>query len=188
MRITGGVHRSRVLAVPRGTHTRPTSDRVREALFSILASRGAIDSANVLDLYAGTGALGLEALSRGAARVTFVDSDRRALEVLARNIAALREGHRCRVVPLAAARAVAAAGSLAQTHEPFTLVLCDPPYADVPSGAASAVVQQLRPLLTASATIVLEHASRDLAPRVPGLRQVDTRAYGDTSIALYEPE
>ncbi len=174
--------------MPRGTHTRPTSDRVREALFSILASRGAVESANVLDLYAGTGALGLEALSRGAARATFVDSDRRALEVLARNIASLREGHRCRVLPVPVARALDQLAHARGTDGPFTLVLCDPPYADVASGAATAVLERVRSIVTASAIVVLEHASRDATPRVPGLVHADTREYGDTSVALYTME
>jgi 16S rRNA (guanine966-N2)-methyltransferase len=181
MRISGGIHRSRVLAAPRGAHTRPTSDRVREALFSMLASRGALASAEVLDLYAGTGALGLEALSRGAARVTFVESDRRALEALGRNIAALREGHRARVVPLPVARALPRFAG-----DTFTLVLCDPPYADVPSGAVGEALALARPLLAESALVVLEHATRDPSPACEGLHHLETRGYGDTSIAIYE--
>jgi 16S rRNA (guanine966-N2)-methyltransferase len=184
MRISGGIHRSRILASPRGSHTRPTSDRVREALFSVLSSRGSLAAAHVLDLYAGTGALGLEALSRGAEHVTFVESDRRALEVLARNIASLREGPRTRVMPAPAARALARLPA----QPTFHLLLCDPPYADVPSGAAAAILSQARPLLVRSALVVLEHASRDPAPQCEGLRPVDTRVYGDTSLTLYEQE
>lgn len=162
-------------------HTRPTSDRVREALFSMLASRGAVEAANVLDLYAGTGALGLEALSRGAAHATFVESDRRALETLHRNIAALREGHRTRVVPLPVARA------LAQLRgESYSLVLCDPPYAEVASGGASAILGQALPSFAETAIVVLEHATRDATPQCAGLHHTETRAYGDTSVALYE--
>src|SRR5208283_3651744 len=104
--------------------TRPTSDRVREALFSILDARGAIVGARVVDFYAGTGALGLEALSRGAAFATFVESDRRALEALSHNVEALRERSRTRVLPVAVARAL---GMLAR--EEATLVFLDPPYA-----------------------------------------------------------
>src|SRR6202042_1567446 len=85
MRITGGVHRSRVLRAPQGTTTRPTSDRVREALFAILASAGAVEGARVLDLYAGSGALGLEALSRGASSATLVESERAAIAVVRAN-------------------------------------------------------------------------------------------------------
>ena len=181
MRISGGIHRSRVLSTPRGAHTRPTSDRVREALFSMLASRGALESAVVLDLYAGTGALGLEALSRGAERATFVESDRRALEALGQNIAALREGHRARVLPLPVSRALPRLAG-----ESFTLVLCDPPYADVPSGAVNEALKAALPVLAASALVVLEHATRDASPGLDGLRLVETRGYGDTSIAFYE--
>ena len=82
MRITGGIHRSRRLVAPGGSGTRPTADRVREALFSILSARSALSGAAVLDLYAGTGALGLEALSRGAREAVFVESERAALAAL----------------------------------------------------------------------------------------------------------
>ncbi len=187
MRICGGVHRSRVLASPRGTSTRPTSDRVREALFSILETRGVVAGARVVDLYAGTGALGLEALSRGASFATFVESDRRALEALARNVDALRERSRARVLPLAVARAVTMlAGDAA------SLVFCDPPYAEVQSGGVASLLEAItkQRVLGPGATIVLEHATRDrhvvstlqLAP----LRETESRAYGDTTLTFFE--
>lgn len=117
MRITGGTFRSRAIRAPRGSATRPTSDRVREALFGILTSAGVLDGSpppRVLDLYAGTGALGLEALSRGAAEATFVESGREALAVLRENIAALGVEGRTHVVAAdvgaAAARAAITRG------------------------------------------------------------------------------
>jgi 16S rRNA (guanine966-N2)-methyltransferase len=184
MRISGGVHRSRQLVSPRGSSTRPTSDRVREALFSILDSRGVIAGARIIDFYAGTGALGLEALSRGAAHVTFVENDRRALEALARNIDALRERPRTRVVPQASARA---ATTLA--GDDATLVFCDPPYADVTreDGVAklfAALVAQR--VLRDGALVVLEHASRDKpSMQSSHFREEDARAYGDTTLSFY---
>ena len=186
MRISGGVHRSRQLVSPRGASTRPTSDRVREALFSILDSRGVIVGARVIDFYAGTGALGLEALSRGAARAAFVENDRRALEALARNIDALRERPRARVVPQAASRAVATLAG-----EDATLVFCDPPYADVTRedgvtkllGALEAGSSVLRE----NALVVLEHATRDKLSLSAGSKfhEEDTRVYGDTTLSFY---
>jgi 16S rRNA (guanine966-N2)-methyltransferase len=185
MRISGGVHRSRQLVSPRGASTRPTSDRVREALFSILDSRGAIAGARVIDFFAGTGALGLEALSRGAAHATFVENDRRALEALARNIDALRERPRTRVVPQAAARSAATLAG-----DEATLVLCDPPYADVTreEGVAKllAALESHR-VLHAGALLVLEHATRDKLslPNGSSFREEDARVYGDTTLSFY---
>lgn len=187
MRISGGVHRSRQLVSPRGSSTRPTSDRVREALFSILDSRGAIEGARVIDFFAGTGALGLEALSRGAARATFVENDRRALEALARNIDALRERPRARVVPQSATKAAATLAG-----EEATLVFCDPPYADVTreGGVARLLAALETPanrVLHDQALLVLEHATRDKLSLPAGskLREEDTRVYGDTTLSFY---
>src|ERR1700723_2294722 len=98
MRITGGSLRSRAIRAPRGHSTRPTSDRVRESLFGILESAGRVEGARVLDLYAGTGALALEALSRGAARAVLVESSRDALAVVRGNVASLGMEERARVV------------------------------------------------------------------------------------------
>ena len=181
MRISGGIHRSRQLAAPRGASTRPTSDRVREALFSMLESRGAVAGARVVDFYAGTGALGLEALSRGAAFATFVESDRRALEALGRNVDALRERHRVRILPLPAARA-----ATALVNDGATLVFCDPPYAQLETAAKLLATVAESHVLGPSATVVLEHASRD-TPAIPSpaLRPADRRDYGDTSLSFY---
>src|ERR1700680_1652370 len=99
MRITGGIHRSRSLRAPRGERTRPTSDRVREALFGILTARRSLAGLEILDLYAGTGALALEALSRGAGRATLVESSREALAAIRANVAALGVQDRVRVIP-----------------------------------------------------------------------------------------
>jgi 16S rRNA (guanine966-N2)-methyltransferase len=122
MRITAGSARGRRLVAPPGTQVRPTSERVRQAVFNALGARGAIDDAFVVDLFAGTGALGLEALSRGAASVTFVESDRRAIEFLRTNIEHLGYGDRTRVVRSDVVAYLRGGGPTAD------LVLADPPY------------------------------------------------------------
>ena len=185
MRITGGTLRSRTLRAPRGSATRPTTDRVRESLFGILASAGMLQGANVADLYAGTGALGIEALSRGARRATLVESARHALTVLRENVESLGVQDRVRVL---AGDVGACAGRLV-TDGPFDLVLADPPWADVSSGE---VVTALASLAAAGAfapgsTLVLEHASRSPAPDILGFAREDTRRYGDTALTFYKP-
>ena len=154
---------------------------MREALFSILEARGALAGARVVDFYAGTGALGLEALSRGASFATFVESDRRALEALGRNIAALRERKRTRVVPMPAARA---AQTLA--NDAATLVFCDPPYAELASATKLLTAVAENHVLGPEATIVLEHATRD-TPEIgaAALRETDRRTYGDTTLTFF---
>jgi 16S rRNA (guanine966-N2)-methyltransferase len=207
MRITGGTLRSRSLIAPRGQATRPTSDRVREALFGILSSAGALEGARVLDLYAGTGALSFEALSRGASHATLVESSREALAAIRENARALGLADRVRVIP---SDAGAAARRLARQAPPspgapFDLVFADPPWALVDSGAAlgaiaSFVRAQLEgatdaggvggtgaPMISPDATIVLEHATRTPPPELDATTKVDTRLYGDTALSFYKP-
>lgn len=120
MRVVAGELRGRRIESPRGSTTRPTTDKVREAVFNALASMDALDGAEVADLFAGTGAMGIEALSRGANGCTFVEHDREALDVLARNIRNLGLGSRARILR-GDASAVAVDG-------PVSLVIADPPY------------------------------------------------------------
>ncbi len=140
-RIIAGRHRGRALAVPAGAATRPTADRVRQALFDMLwhapgwGGRGVVEGARVLDAFAGTGALGLEALSRGAAHASFLETDRAALAALRANIAACREEARATVLPADAARPPRASAGCG-------LVFLDPPYgaaADLVPGALAAL-------------------------------------------------
>ncbi len=182
MRITGGEFRSRRLVAPRTTATRPTQDRVREALFSILTARGVFGGAPavVLDLYAGTGALGLEALSRGAARAVFVEKARDALEALSTNVKTLGVGAQVTLLRVPAERAVLDPSRLGG---PFDLVFLDPPYADLQ--AALALLPALVPQLSASGTLVLEHSAADTPGEPPGLCLENTRTYGDTSLSIY---
>jgi 16S rRNA (guanine966-N2)-methyltransferase len=186
MRITGGTFRSRILSAPQGRSTRPTSDRVREALFGILASAGAVEGARVLDLYAGTGALGLEALSRGAARAVFVESGRAALAALRTNVSALGVQAQAEVVAGDLATGSTRAAVLASA--PFDLILIDPPWALVDAGD---VVPMLGSLVASGAfgegaTLVLEHSSRSERPSIDGCFHTQDRRYGDATLAFYK--
>ncbi len=181
MRVVAGSLRGRILhGPPRGATARPTADRVRESLFQILEPLG---GEVVLDLYAGTGALGIEALSRGAARVVFVERDRAMLRVLGRNIAGLGLTERATIVPGDVAAVLAGrGGGLARAS--IDLALVDPPYG---SGAQGPTLEALLPWLAAEAIVVLEHASRDAPPEAAGLVRTDTRRWGDTAVSFYVP-
>jgi 16S rRNA (guanine(966)-N(2))-methyltransferase RsmD len=169
---------------------RPTSDRVREALFSALG--GAVPGARVLDLYAGTGALGIEALSRGAARAVFVDSDREAVAAVRANLALTGTDDRATVVRspvagfLAAQRRPSGRRVRLGRHGPFDLVFLDPPYAQGPP------VQDLECLVTggflaAGASVVLETMGPDAPAPVEGLEVMSRRHYGDTTLVFLRP-
>jgi 16S rRNA (guanine966-N2)-methyltransferase len=185
MRITGGVFRSRLLTAPRGDATRPTSDRVREALFAILGGGAALARVRVLDLYAGSGALALEALSRGASSATLVEPARAAIDAIQTNVQALGVGDRTHVLAAPVERA-----HLSLRSGPFDLVFADPPYAQVASGQAPRAIAALlaRPpsVLAPGARLVLEHSKADPAPALPGLSFAETRRYGDTSLSFYD--
>jgi 16S rRNA (guanine966-N2)-methyltransferase len=156
LRIVGGVARGRRLSAPeRGT--RPTSERAREALFNTLAASLDLDGARVLDLYAGTGAVGLEALSRGAATAVLVESHRAAIEVLRRNVATV--GLPGAVVVNSPVERYLAAEPDASS-EPFDVVFADPPY-DVPDATIQSVLGRLTGRLRAGALVVVERAARD---------------------------
>ena len=183
MRIVAGTARGRVLHVPRGTETRPTSDRVREALFSRLEHEGAVEGARVLDLFAGSGALGLEAASRGAAHVLLVDSAPAAVRSCRRNARAL-------AIPGVEVRASTAAALLAAPPaEPYEVVLLDPPY-DFPELALATVLASLVDCgwLAEEAVVVVERSARGPEPRWPGgLLRFDDRRYGETRLWFAEP-
>jgi 16S rRNA (guanine966-N2)-methyltransferase len=182
VRIVAGVAGGRRLAVPpRGT--RPTSDRVREAVFSALQARRDLAGARVLDLYAGSGALGLEALSRGAAYVRFVESDYRAAEVIRRNVEALGLGGPGGSAVQVSTRDVPAVLG-GGPDQPYDVVLADPPYA-LTDDALSAVLSALISggWLAPAALIVVERAARALPPAWPdGVSELTNRRYGDTAV------
>lgn len=176
-RIVAGTAGGRRLAVP-PKGTRPTAQRVREALFSALEAADGLTGRRVLDLYAGSGALGLEALSRGAAEVVFVESDRRAVSVLRRNIADIGlPGTR---VHASSVRSVV--GGIAD--RPFDVVFVDPPYA-LTNDELSVVVESLmtNAWLAEDGLLVIERAKRDKTPALPnGLIIERSRDYGDTAL------
>ena len=171
MRVVAGEFKGRRLHAPRGARTRPTADRVREALFSML---GDVSGARVLDLYAGSGALGIEAISRGAESATFVERDRHALAALRRNLDAV--GVDARVIARDVGR------FLARPEGTFDLVFCDPPYDDAPRVAA-ALTEALPQTLEEDARIVTESDKRN--PLLLPLPLLVERAYGDTRIAIH---
>ncbi|MCC6649249.1 MAG: 16S rRNA (guanine(966)-N(2))-methyltransferase RsmD [Polyangiaceae bacterium] len=176
MRIIGGRLGGRRLEAPRGEGTRPTSDKVREALFSVL---GDVAGLRVLDLYAGTGALALEALSRGAAAAVCVESGRLALAALRGNARALA------LTPVVVPRPVERAAGDVAVHGPFDLAFVDPPYALVDSGALAEALARYTTALAEGALVVVEHAARSAAPEIVGLARDETRTWGDTSITFF---
>ena len=178
VRISGGTHRGRLIRTDRERSLRPTSERVRGALFSILG-RSAIEGVRVLDLYAGTGALGIEALSRGAAWADFVESNGRRCRQLARNLGDLDMDKRSRVLCGTVERML---GGIAGG---YGLVLADPPYQSAPWQAMLPRLAE-RGLVADSGVVVAEHHSNEpLENGYGSLRQFDSRRYGDTSITFY---
>jgi 16S rRNA (guanine966-N2)-methyltransferase len=177
VRVVAGRFGGRRLRAPRGRDTRPTSDRVREALFAVL---GPLDGLHVLDLFAGSGALAIEALSRGAARATLVERDARAVAVIRANLASLELGaDQARVVHGPALAAIRDASSRGDAYD---LVLLDPPYRDAPA-LGRELSQALPAVLAPGARVVGESDRR--APLELGLPVVAERRYGDTLIRIH---
>ena len=176
LRIIAGEWRGRKLLAPAGDTTRPTADRTRETLFSMLVSRlGSFEGLAVADLFAGSGALGLEALSRGAARCTFVEQDAAALKALKANVAALEAGTRADV-------RASSVLSLGPAKEPLDLLLLDPPYN---SGAGAVALDKLQRLgwIGPASWISLETAVNE-EPEVKGLEAVADRKVGKARLTL----
>lgn len=179
MRIISGEFRGRKLATPRGVKIRPTADRLRESIFNILGP--AVAHTTVLDLFAGTGALGLEALSRGARSAVFVDIGGKALDLVGKNIVALDLSDRTHVLRWDIRRNLACLGHWTQG---FNLIFMDPPY------GRNLVIPTLAHLrsseaLAANAHLVVEHSSDEhVDPTRVGFRLVDQRLYGDTIVSF----
>lgn len=180
MRLIAGALSGRRLVAPRGKQTRPTSDRVREALFSMLEP---LEGLVVLDLYAGSGAMALEALSRGASRAVIVESGRAAVAAIRRNVQSLDLGGSCELLAVRVERAIPQIVRLG----PYDLIIADPPYADVASGRVEAALQRLltHKGMACPGRLVLEHAHRDAPPAIEPLELVQTRRYGDTAVSEY---
>jgi 16S rRNA (guanine966-N2)-methyltransferase len=188
-RIVAGRFGGRSLQVP-PKGTRPTSDRVREAIFSRLEHLDALDGARVLDLYAGSGALGLEAASRGAREVVLVDANRRAADVARRNVSTLGAQGEVRVVADSAERfAAGAAPADGASGRGFDLVFLDPPY-DLAEDALAAVLGHLAApgVLADRAVLVVERSTRSPEPAWPaGLVAFARKDYGETAVHYAEP-
>lgn len=180
MRIISGTWRSRPLVAPKGDTTRPTADRTRETLFSMLTSRlGSFEGLNILDLFAGSGALGIEALSRGAARCTFVEQDKAALDALESNIEKLKAKPQCDVRRSSVL-------SLGPATKPYDLVLLDPPYG---SGAGQVALDKLGRLgwIAPGAWISLETSGKEIV-ELKGFSIDTTRDVGKARLTLLRPE
>ena len=174
VRVTGGAHKGRGLAVPPGA--RPTEGRVREALFSIWNDR--LEGARVLDLFAGSGVVGLEAVGRGALSALLIDENLRAIQTLESNLARVGE----KTVEI---RRLTLPGGLGRLTEagPFDLIYADPPYNFQPY---EALIAGAAPLLATDGEMVVEHSSRrDLPVQAGELVRVDTRKYGESSLSFY---
>jgi len=170
MRVVAGDLRGRRIESPSGDATRPTTDKVREAVFNALGSLDVVDGATVVDAFAGTGAMGIEALSRGASHCTFIEKDRDALQVLKRNISALGLSDRSSVV------AVDAVGALTQ-HGECDLFIADPPYG---FSDWSSVLRHVR------ASVVVLESDREIA-EVDGWETLRAKKYGRTHVAFLQP-
>lgn len=180
MRVVAGRFGGRRLLAPSGSRTRPTADRVKEAVFSML---GPIDGLRALDLFAGTGALGIEALSRGAGSVVFVERDPAALTCLRANLTALGAGEP--EVQVRGRDALAALGQAQRQGELYDIVLLDPPYQSAARWAPQ-IASMLPGLLSGGARVVVESDRRSpLALPLPIERQ---RRYGDTSITIHRAD
>ncbi|GAB3576955.1 16S rRNA (guanine(966)-N(2))-methyltransferase RsmD [Leifsonia lichenia] len=186
-RIVAGFAGSLSLQVPK-SGTRPTSDRVREAIFSALDARDAIQGARVLDLFAGSGALGLEAASRGATHVTLVEKNADAAQVCRRNAQSVAKAAPRYAVPVIEVRGAAVQSYLAGAGSTYDLVFIDPPY-DVDDDELLAVLTALVPRLAPHATVCVERSTRTPEPTMPAGLVVERRKdYGDTALYWVEPD
>ncbi len=181
MRVIAGTHRGRRLYAPRKLALRPTSDRVREALFSILGNR--LTNSRFLDLYAGTGAVGIEAVSRGAADVTFVESNRDALKLLRQNLELCHMGEEIAVLGQTIQQFL---NHPHQWNGPYDIVFADPPYAEASELPSLLAEPRIHDLFALDSWLVIEHAEKTALPISLGCTKFLRRyRYGDTALSLY---
>ena len=183
MRIISGTSKGRKLVTPRSHSVRPTSDRVKESIFNIL--RGEIEGNRVLDLFAGTGNLGIEALSRGAEKAIFVEKRRQTIRLIQRNLAQFGLEDRSEILPMDANRAI---GILEQRGESFDLILMDPPYE---KGLIQKTLRKLNshPIYCGDSILVIEHHRREPLPlTVEGWDLIRQQRIGDTLISFVTPQ
>jgi 16S rRNA (guanine(966)-N(2))-methyltransferase RsmD len=180
MRVIAGKLRSRTLHAPSGRDTRPTHDRVREALFSVL---GDMNEYCVLDLCAGTGSLGIEALSRGARHAVFVESGKDALRCLTRNLTELGLTEQATVIP----SKVETCRTRLQPQGPYDLIFCDPPWVKVPEIVVAFQRLELPTLLSPEGRLILEHSAKfdGSLVNIQGLCVETQRRWGDTAVTLF---
>ena len=182
MRVISGNLRGKRLFSPKGQELRPTSDRVKEAIFDILQDQ--FQGQNVLDLFAGTGALGIECLSRGASKAVFVEESPRSLSALRRNIEECRLKDKTEVL---GRKVLPALKILEVRGETFGLIFLDPPY---DKGEVRRVLEVLSrsSILTPGALVVAEHSLSEGIDSIPSLQRVDRRQYGRTLVSFFRPE
>ena len=185
MRVIAGSARGMRLAAPPGTGTRPTADRVREALFNILQAKFDIKGALVLDICAGTGGLGLEALSRGAASCCFLENDGKALVALKKNIATVGCKESAKVMEMDAVRALK---SLSNQGKLFNIIFFDPPYESGLYNLVPVAISEFK-LLAKDGVLIAESSIRHPLPaKIENFVKSDRRIYGDTAIEFYNWE
>lgn len=183
MRVIGGLARGRRILAPRGRRTRPTSDYLREVLFDILAQQ--VRDRTFLDLYAGTGAVGIEALSRGAVSAVFVEHNRLALTMLHRNLETSGFRNRAEVIPMEVLRYLRHA---ARGSQQFDLIFLDPPYLHADAAAAIGLIASTE-LLAPSGMAMLERSTKDVPVQVPvGLMLTREVRHGAAALQLYRRE
>jgi 16S rRNA (guanine(966)-N(2))-methyltransferase RsmD len=185
MRVIAGNARGKRLFAPHGIHTRPTADRVKESLFSIIQSRYDLAGAKSLDICAGSGALGIEALSRGSACCCFIENDRNALKSLKQNLSLTGTSGRVDLLEMDVLKALPL---LAGRGDRFNFIFFDPPYASELYPAILEMVSSLS-LLDANGLLIAECGSRKvLLDRYGSLIKIDRRVYGDTALELFTKE
>ena len=177
IRIIAGSLGGRTIIAPAGRKTHPMGERVRNALFNILGDT--LKGANVLDAFAGTGSLGIEAISRGAAHATFVEKDRTAYNILVENITTLGIQNKTKAV-----KSPVASWISTYDGELFDIILADPPYHDTQFSTVTSLMGLLKP----GALMVLSHPGRDECPTRPGVVVVDNRSYGNAALVFFRLE
>ncbi len=177
-RIIAGKYGGRTIKTPQKITTHPMAERVRGSLFNIINNE--LEGAMVLDAFAGSGALGLEALSRGAKQALFIEKDRIAQKVITENIAALGVESQAKAIK---AR-VGAWDSTAPEESQFDIIFADPPYHDVQFSTVEKLFKRLKP----NGLMVLSHPDRECVPSINGVVVVDNRSYGDAVLTLYRQE
>lgn len=185
MRVIAGNARGTRLSAPRGSHTRPTADRVKEALFSIIQSRLSLEGVHVLDICAGSGALGIEALSRGAVSCCFIENDNSALKSLRTNLSTTRYDKNAVLMDMTVLKALPL---LAGRGNRFLVIFFDPPYFSELYQDVLEMVSRL-PLLDVEGLFIAECSSRKYLPeKIGALKKIDRRVYGDTALELFSKE